>query len=147
MATKPNKPPIKEKYIKTPERLWELFLMYRGWAKSNPYLVKDWVGGVAKEVIREKERPLTFIGFECYLAEEGTIQDLDQYLSNRDGRYEAYVGIITRIKKTIEAEQFEGASAGMYNANIIARKLGLTEKTDNKNENTNKNFDVTLDLK
>lgn len=38
--------------------------------------------------------------------------------------------VATRIRQIIENQQFEGASVGAYNPSIIARKLGLADKTD-----------------
>lgn len=38
--------------------------------------------------------------------------------------------VIAHIREVIERQQFEGAVVGAFNANIIARKLGLSEKTD-----------------
>ncbi len=126
---KANKPPIKKKYIESPQKMWELFEQYAIWAKKNPYKVKDWVGGMGKAVTRHKERPLSFVGFEAWLFKNGVISDLGHYERNTDGSYESYLPIITHIKKIIEADQFDGASAGIYQQNIIARKLGLTEKS------------------
>lgn len=41
--------------------------------------------------------------------------------------YEDFWAITTRIKGIIESNQFEGATVGAYNPNIIARKLGLVD--------------------
>ena len=41
-----------------------------------------------------------------------------------------FFAICTRIESIIFAQQYEGATTGVYNANIVARKLGLTEKRD-----------------
>lgn len=35
-----------------------------------------------------------------------------------------------QITSRIEGQQFEGATVGVFNANIIARKLGLVDKKD-----------------
>lgn len=43
--------------------------------------------------------------------------------------YEDYFGVTTRMRTVIEANQLEGATVGAYNANIVARLLGLAEKT------------------
>lgn len=122
----------KHKYIKTPEELWNHFEAYMVDAKSRPFVQKDWVGKDGDQVEREKERPLSFVGFEVYLYKQGIINDLGDYESNKDKRYQEYATILTRVKKFIEADQFEGASVGVYQQNIIARKLGLVEKTENK---------------
>ncbi len=52
--------------IETPEIMLDLFLQYVEYEKSNPIKVKDWVGGMAKQVIREKEAPLTLEGFSIW---------------------------------------------------------------------------------
>lgn len=117
----------KHKYIEIPETLLELFMAYIKDAKSKPYLKHVFVGKDGDDARQEHERPLTFVGFECYLFEQGIINDLGDYESNKDGRYTEYATIITRIKKFIEKDQFEGAITGIYNANIISRKLGLSD--------------------
>ena len=61
----------KPKYIETPEKLWELFESYKEHIKSNPFKVKDWVGKDGDEISREKEKPLTMEGFECYVFNNG----------------------------------------------------------------------------
>jgi hypothetical protein len=122
----------KPKYIETPELLLELFTAYVKAAKNNPYLIHDFVGKDANEVRKEKERPLSWVGFECYLFDEGIIGDLDDYERNTNQSYLEYQPIIRAIKKYIDKDQFEGASAGIYNANIIARKLGLADKQELK---------------
>jgi hypothetical protein len=48
--------------------------------------------------------------------------------------YEDYFGIVARIKAVIRDQKFSGAAAGLLNANIIARDLGLAETS--KNEHT-----------
>jgi hypothetical protein len=129
---KPKKPVGRPKRFDTPEQLAELYNAYRLDAKNKPYLVHDFVGKDANEVRKEKERPLSWIGFECYLYEQGIIQDLDDYERNTNQSYTIFQPIIRAIKKHIERDQFEGATAGIYNANIIARKLGLADKQELK---------------
>ena len=45
--------------------------------------------------------------------------------------------IITRIREAIYQQKFEGASVGAFNANIIARDLGLADKQDVKVKSLN----------
>lgn len=118
------------KNIESPEELWSLFRKYKTWAKENPYQKQDYVGKDADRVTRELERPLTFVGFEVYLYERMIINDLGDYEKNKEGRYEEFAPIIRAIKKYIEQDQFEGAAVGIYQQNIIARKLGLTDKSE-----------------
>lgn len=54
----------------------------------------------------------------------------DNYESN-EGNYKDFFNITTRVRAVIESNQFEGATVGAYNPNIIARKLGLVDKQEN----------------
>lgn len=120
----------KKKYIETPEKLWGLFISYREWAKSNPRLKEDYVGKDADRVERKLERPLSWVGFECWLYENDIISELSDYEQNQGESYTAYLPIISHIKKCIQADQTEGAAVGLYQQNIIARMLGLVDKKD-----------------
>lgn len=120
----------KHKYIETPEKLWEYFVSYVEWAKSNPREKEDYVGKDAVRVMRKLERPLSWVGFEVFLYENAIISHLGSYEQNKDGKYEEYLPIIAHIKKAIENDQLDGASVGQYNHNIISRLLGLAEATN-----------------
>lgn len=118
------------KYIESPEKLKEYFLSYEKEIKSTPFLVKDWVGKDGDQVYREKEKPLTIEGFECWLSDNDIIQDLGDYLSNKDGRYEDYATICSYIKKKTRKDQIEGGMAGIFNPSITQRLNGLVEKKE-----------------
>lgn len=120
----------KNKYIESPEKLKEYFLSYEKEVKNNPFLVKDWVGKDGDEVYREKEKPLTIEGFECWLADNDIIQDLGDYLSNKDNRYAEYATICSYIKKKTRKDQIEGGMAGIFNPSITQRLNGLAEKSE-----------------
>lgn len=121
----------KHKNIETPEKLKEYFLSYQKETKNNPFIVKDWTGKDATEVYREKERPLTIEGFECWLADNDIIEDLGDYLKNKDNRYNDYAPICSYIKKHTRKDQIEGGMAGIYNPSITQRLNGLTEQIQN----------------
>lgn len=126
------------KAIETPEIMWELFVAYKEHAKKQPIIVKDWVGAMATEVKREKERPLTMEGFECFVWDQDIVGGLEQYFSNREGRYQNFVAICSRIKYEIRQDQISGGMAGIYNPSITQRLNGLVEKVqeDGKKEMT-----------
>lgn len=66
-------------------------------------------------------------------------QYLDEFIRNLDITSENGKGfsvVIATIKEIIETQKFEGASAGQLNPNIIARDLGLVEKTSNEHLGT-----------
>jgi hypothetical protein len=126
------------KLIESPEKMWQLFCDYKAKAKSSPILVQDFVGKDGTEVKRERERPLTMEGFECFVWDEGVVEGVEQYFSNRDGRYSDFVGICTRIRRAIREDQISGGMAGIYNPSITQRLNNLVEKTDTKTEGIQK---------
>jgi len=131
----------KPKYIETPEKLWDYFQEYKKETKSKPFLIKDWVGKDAFNVQREKERPLTIEGLECWLFEKDIIGDLGDYFKNKDNRYTDYAPICRAIKKAVRQDQIEGGMAGMYNPSITQRLNGLVEKTQTEVSVTKFDFD------
>lgn len=127
----------KHKYIESPEALWKHFTDYVKKEADNPMYKVDYVGKDGMKVDTALQVPITFEGFECYLWDIDVIKGgLGDYSSNKGGNYEEYSTIITRIKQNCFVHNFKGASVGIFNANIISRKLGLTDKQEN-NVNVN----------
>lgn len=124
------------KNISTPQELWKLFCDYVEHEKESPLYRRDYVGKEGEEKDTPLQVPITFEGFECYLWDKGVIGNLKDYASNRDERYTDFVPIITRIRQNCFVQNFKGASVGLFNANLIARKLGLVESTKNENNTT-----------
>lgn len=122
----------KPKYIESPERMWELFQAYKKEVKDNPVKVKDWVGKDGEAVYREKEKPLTMVGFECYCMEHTqiTYPDLTDYFENKDNRFENYLPITSRILIEIKADQITGGMTMIYSQNLTARLNGLVDKKE-----------------
>ena len=109
----------------TPEALWEEFVMYCEWTESNPlYETKAWHNN-GKIVTKKmpKMRAMTEKAF-CLFADisHGTWEN---YRNNDD-----FVTIISQIKDTIYSQKFEGSAASLLDSNIIARDLGLKDKSD-----------------
>jgi hypothetical protein len=129
MPKKKNPSGTSHKYIESPEKLWELFLNYVLFETLNPMYKVEYVGKDGRIERTPLETPITFEGFECYLADNNVINDLGDYAKNDNGRYTDYAPIITRIQKNCFVHNFKGASVGLFNPNIIAKKLGLVEKT------------------
>jgi hypothetical protein len=121
------------KNIETPEKLWEIFLAYKNYVKENPIKVQDYVGKDGDAVYRDKERPLTIEGFECYCFENEIIGDLSHYFANTGSRYSDYVTICSRIKKVVRNDQIEGGMVGIYNPSITQRLNNLIEKVEQTN--------------
>jgi hypothetical protein len=116
--------------IESPEMLYELFQQYKKDVKSTPILVHDFVGKDASEVRREKEKPLTFEGFECFVWDKGISKGIDHIFSNQGGRYKRFLSICSRIKKEIRADQIQGGMAGIYNPSITQRLNNLVDKVE-----------------
>ena len=119
---------MKSKYIETPDQMYELFEAYKANRKPRE-IQKATVKGVVSEFHMP---PLTMEGFDIFVMNyEGTqSKGVEQYFTNRDGRYLAYVDICTRIKREIRNDQIEGGMVGQYNPSITQRLNNLTEKTD-----------------
>ena len=119
---------MKSKYIETPDQMYELFEAYKANRKPRE-IQKATVKGVVSEFHMP---PLTMEGFDIFVMNyEGTqSKGVEQYFTNREGRYLAYVDICTRIKREIRNDQIEGGMVGQYNTSITQRLNGLTEKTD-----------------
>ncbi len=123
-----------QKAIKTPAELWELFEEYEKDLKDKPKHRYEFNAKIGDLVAIPLERPLTWSRFDDFVYTKGIIQDLEDYRQNTGGRYADFKGVVTRINSRMYADKFEGASCGVYNANIIARDLGLADKKEEKIE-------------
>jgi hypothetical protein len=98
----------------------EDYLIHTG---KRAWVKKDWVGKDAIEVEREVSAPFTLTGLYIYLGiDRGT---WEQYRQRPE-----FFTVITRIEQIIYTQKFEGATVGAFNANIIARDLGLADKRE-----------------
>ena len=118
----------KNKYIETPEKLWELFEEYKADVKSNPRIKVEYVGKDGERVGTPIERPLTLDGFYTFCYYKSVTAH--HYFDNPEGAYDDYRGITTRVRKEVRAEQIDGAMVSHYNSNLTARLNGLTDKQD-----------------
>jgi hypothetical protein len=111
--------------------MYELFCEYVDTVKAKPFHVRDWVGAMATQVERPKEKPLTLEGFSNYCFHKGIVKDTDDYFVNTKGNYDEYSSICSRIKRIIREDQIAGGMAGIYNPSITQRLNGLVEKVQN----------------
>lgn len=112
----------------TPEILWEAACEYFEWCDKKPWKKNEAVksGDKSGKIIKvPTQRPYSMSGLCLYL---GCNQSYFYQFKERCG--EDFSNIITRIEDIIETQQFEGAVVGAFNANIIARKLGLADKKE-----------------
>lgn len=133
----------KHKYIETPEQLWDIFVEYVEHTKSRSRNIEK---ATPKGVVVESHTPpLTMAGFEVFAFT--MYSDVHNYFDNPDDRYSEYKTICSRIKKSIRQDQVEGGMVGQYNPSITQRLNGLTDKTENKNENTHEIKEVKIEIK
>jgi len=113
-----------------PESLWTEAVKYFEYMSSKVWNKKEAIksGDLAgKTMDVPTPTPMSIESF-CLFADIDRTTFLN-YQSN-EGNYIDFFTVATRIKDIIESQQFEGATVGVYNPNIIARKLGLADKQD-----------------
>lgn len=108
-----------------PDELWTAATEYFDWVESNP-LYEDKVTsfqGVNTHEPIAKMRAMTISGLCIFL--DIARSTWDDYRANED-----FSGIVTRVEEIIRDQKFSGAAADLLNANIIARDLGLADKSE-----------------
>lgn len=120
----------RDRLFESPEILWEAATEYFEWCEANPLIEIDFRGKDLEKVEIPKMRAFTWDGLELYL----DVYSLRDYKTNPE--YKDFSQVIARMEKTIRDQKFSGAAAGFLNANIIARDLGLTDKTEGKFEHS-----------
>lgn len=122
----------KDKIFQTPEDLLKAANDYFDFVYDNP--LKETV--VQKRKISRDEEIIELI--EVPKMRSMTLEGLCNFIDISvkgfrlyEGR-DDYIPITTRIRQIIENQQFEGAASGFLNPSIIARKLGLTDKSEIK---------------
>ena len=138
--------PFGTKKIATPEILWQHFLDYKEWVRNNPILVQDYIGKESQMVYRERQRPLTIEGFECYCFDNDIIGDLSHYFANTHNNYTDFLTICTSIRKAVRNNQIEGGMAGIFNASITQRLNGLTENVNQDIKSNGKEISNTIQV-
>lgn len=110
----------------TPDQLWETATEYFIWCHEHPWIKNEAIkgGDMAGQIVRiPTSRPFTLHGL-CIFA--GIITEtFGEYSKQQE-----FSEVTTRIREIIYNEKYEGAAVGAYNANIIARDLGLADKKE-----------------
>lgn len=117
----------RDKLFESPELLWEAACEYFKWCDDNPWLaVKSGTnssGSFHEE--RPTERPYSLAGLFLYIGcSDNWLREFKK-VCNQD-----FLRVIEQIELTIQKQQWEGATVGAFKENIIARTLGLQDKTD-----------------
>lgn len=115
----------RDKLFGTPEILWEACAEYFEATDERKWIKKDWVGKDAHEVNRETETPYTIAGLCVYL------DCGESFWGNfRRADHQDFGWVFARVEAIMRSQKMEGAMVGAFNANIVARELGLTDKSE-----------------
>lgn len=122
----------RDKLFANPKLLWDAACEYFQWCDDNPWISSKKTtfdkGEFSRETVEERptQRPYSRGGFFIY------INCSENWLSEFKKNASAdFLGVIEEIERIIDTNQWEGASVGAFNPNIIARTLGLKERVDN----------------
>jgi hypothetical protein len=128
----------RDKLFKDPQLLWETACEYFQWCDEHPWYKNEQVKQQAKPFKNDDgkvewpsqiasiptQRPYTLSGLCLYLGcDEMTLRAYGKDEDKKD-----FFVVVHAIQKTVETQQFEGASVGVFNPSIIAQKLGLVNK-------------------
>lgn len=109
----------------TPDDLWSAVVEYFEWVEANPLLeekVFNGKDGIVRASIA-KMRAMTISGL-CIFLDIGR-RTWDEYRERPD-----FLPVVTRAEEIIRDQKFAGAAADLLNPNIIARDLGLADKSE-----------------
>lgn len=117
-----------------PKQLWDLATEYFDWCKSNTidkpehHKIKESQGpGQSTDVIELHYLPLPRAMTLSGLWSHANIRKSTWYNYKKNPEF---LEVIEAIEEVMREQKFSGAAAGLFNANIIARDLGLTDKTE-----------------
>ena len=131
----------RDKLFATPELLLESATDYFEWCDNNPWITIESVSSSKDNTVKEKptQRPYSRSGWYHFVGcSDNWLREFKKEAS------EDFLRVIQEIENFIDNQQWEGATVGVFNANIIARTLGLTD--NNKTDLTTNGKDVTSNL-
>ena len=121
--------------FKTPNDLKQAWLAYKQNLKER---AKEWpkvqyVGRDGERVVDYPKLPLVREGFEVFCYDN--YGSVSQYFDNKEGYYDDFVAICSRIRLEIRQDQITGGLMGEYNPSITQRLNGLKEQTETTSTN------------
>ena len=139
----------RDKLFETPNLLWDAACEYFEWCDENPFIKSE-----AKVLSGYKDsgsieiaelpvlRPYTIQGLCLYLnCNTFYINHFEDALKDKNDQLsQDFSQILTCIRGIIYNQKFSGAASGFFNANIIARDLGLADKKDIERRTTKVDF-------
>lgn len=115
----------REKAFESPKALYDACMEYFEVTSQRVWNKTEYKGADIIKVEIPTSAPFTQTGLCIFL-------DIDMDTWNNYRKNEAYkdfFGVIKKVDEIIYTQKFEGAVVGAYNANIIARDLGLADNT------------------
>lgn len=103
-----------------PDELWAKACEYFEWAKAS-MLKEEKVFGTGLRAEINHAKPFTRQGLSVFLGV--TPKTLDNYEQRAE-----YEFVMSAIRSIMFDQKFSAAAAGLMNANLIARELGLAER-------------------
>ena len=109
----------------TPDDLWAACVEYFEWIETHPLYEAQAFAYQGKVTLQElpKMRAMTVAGLCIFL--DISSETWRDYRGRED-----FVAVTTRVDEIIRTQKFQGAAADLLNPNIIARDLGLADKTE-----------------
>lgn len=115
----------------SPKEMLEACLEYFEWADENPWIKNELIrgGDRAGQIMPvPTERPYTLIAMCHHIGiHEETFREYEKRIE--------FFGVTTYVRQKIYNQKYEGAAVGAFNANIIARDLGLKDSKDVTSDN------------
>lgn len=118
----------RDKLFETSELLWDAACEYFQWCEDNPWVKSETITRLSGIDTKDSPtaRPFTLEGLALYC--DATTSWWRQFKGRLDDvKDKDFVTVVTRIEDVIYKQKFEGAAVGAFNANIIARDLGLKD--------------------
>jgi hypothetical protein len=108
-----------------PESLWVAACEYFEWIDLHPLKEAKAFAFQGSVTIHElsKMRAMTIVGLCIFL-------DISQQAWSEYKTRQGFGEVTARIDEIIRTQKFQGAAADLLNANIIARDLGLADKSE-----------------
>ena len=125
--------------FKTPEELEKAWKGYKKHIEieAEKWLKVQYVGKEGERVTDKYKLPMTMEGFEIYCYNNhGWVTP---YFENRDGYYDDFLTICSRIRTEIRNDQITGGLLGVYNPSITQRLNNLKEQSE---VNTNASINI-----
>jgi hypothetical protein len=110
--------------FETADAIWQACVEYFDWVEANPLHSAETVKfqGEARIIKVPKLRAMTIEGLCLFIGI--THQTWTQYRARDEG----FAEVTSQVDSIIRTQKFEGAAADLFNANIIARDLGLADR-------------------